>query len=173
MSRAAVAFVLLTGCVQGRVQTGIATRPRARPPAAAISATEQPATVEAFVGHTEYGLCEMLIITTPCPELAEASQHFRRAADDLVAGRRREAGGGYLSGATALRRSEAHGEPDVVYNRRVAYANGINLWLSLGSGLIEEARRALLLAAVEDADLAGELHAAAGRLPAAMSCVPR
>ena len=133
------------------------------------------------VGTLRYELCGMLSISSHDPAYGDAIWHFHEATDhhsaarksaDVVSARlQREAGSDFLAGAVALGKIASRTDPCVVYNRRVAYANGINTWLNLG--LVQEARRALLLAAEDDPQLADELNQTANRLPFPMRCTPQ
>ena len=133
-------------------------------PASDESAHGEPYNVDADL---LYAMCTMQSGSDDGMD-AGASKFFQAAqtahtANDLVG-----AATQYMAGADALVHSTQAHVPTVMYNRRVAYANAVNLWLSKGE--TEAARVAILRAARNDEALAAELQVAADALPHPMRC---
>ncbi len=115
-----------------------------------------------------YGLCALY-------ELASGSldyplhEHARRRFDEgavlFEAGRRGEAARVFRDVAELLRASAA---PELLRNRRIAYANMVISWLDAGE--VEAARGALRELAERDAALSRELNAVALALPDPPAC---
>jgi hypothetical protein len=117
-----------------------------------------------------YGMCVTLSELSEPAEVAQASKHFEATSALIDALCYSEASAEYLVGASVLRRGPSHAEWRIVYNRRVAYANAVNLLLSVDK--VEEARAALSAAALDDPDMAAELRQVAAELPSPMRCSP-
>ncbi|MBP9085831.1 MAG: hypothetical protein KBG15_06915 [Kofleriaceae bacterium] len=133
-------------------------------PATEESAHGEPYLVEGDIG---YAMCGMQMVSGDGMD-ASASKFFGAAQTAHSANDLAGAATQYMAGADALVRSAQAHDPTVIYNRRVAYANAVNLWLSKHD--TEAARVALLGAAPNDADLAAELQFAADALPQPMRC---
>ena len=141
----------LSGCARGTP-----THTPTEPPA------ESADTVE---GDLAFGMCGMLISSHGN---GGADQNF--AAATALETDPRQAAQHYFTGASIIAQSPQAHDSTLIYNRRVAYANGTNLLL--GKHDLAAARTALEHAASIDADLADELRGAAAALPNPMHCTP-
>ena len=126
----------------------------------------EPRPPESIEGHVTYDMCDMW----PAANGSTAGESFR-AAIATTSTDPRAAAQHYFDGAIAIAQSANAQDSTLIYNRRVAYANGTNLLL-LGKDDLAVARAALQHAATLDADLATELHRAAAELPNPMNCNP-
>ncbi len=140
---------------------------KARPVAVPVEETAIVEGQSVEAGDIEYGMCGMQMVSgVGMP--ADAVRSFD-AADAAQTGKDLEAAAKhYMAGAQELELSANAHDATIIYNRRVAYANAVNLWLSKHD--IAAARTALGVAAQNDADLATELRFAAQQLPQSMSC---
>lgn len=105
----------------------------------------------------------MCMVLSREPQTADdvrAAAAFDQAVHEDKAGRHDAAARGFFQSAEQWR--------DFPYNRRVAYANGVNTWLSAGAA--DRARAALLQAAQKDPEFASELTAWAAALPSPANC---
>lgn len=103
------------------------------------------------------------------PAGAEADAHFERALAEQAARRYAAAAESFIRSARAHRK-DTLGRQALV-NRRLAYANAVNCWLSAEDE--ERARAALAAAQAEDPELAAVLGAWAAELPRPARCVDR
>jgi hypothetical protein len=110
-----------------------------------------------------YAMCGLLIDRRG----NEGAEHFASATEAREQNDYKQAATHYFAAAAAMA-SGARSE-HTQYNRRVAYANGVNALLSVGAA--PDARAAL--AAITDPELALELKQASDALPSPMRCVPR
>ncbi len=135
----------------------------------AAPATEESAPLEPVLVEADmvYAMCGMLMVSGDGMD-AGASKFFGAAQTAHTANDLAGAATQYMAGADALAHSTQAHDSMVIYNRRVAYANAVNLWLSKHD--TEAARVALLAAVPKDADLAAELQFAADALPHPMRC---
>lgn len=108
-----------------------------------------------------YSVCWFLSRGPAKANDALAQSIFHQARLDGEAGRYDAAAIGFMKAAKL--------QHDFLYNRRVAYANAVNTWLSAQH--VEPARTAILTAAQTDPELAGELTAWAAALPNPARCV--
>ena len=133
----------------------------------AHTATEPQLAEPADLGEGDplFAMCVMLI--SPHGH-AGAEQSF--AAATAMEAEPQQAAQHYFAGAGTIAQSPHAHDPTLIYNRRVAYANGINLLL--GKHDLGAARTALEHAASIDSDLADELRGAAAALPNPMHCTP-
>jgi hypothetical protein len=107
-----------------------------------------------------YGMCGVQQ-RSPQPETdIRAAASFEQSLSEHQAGRYDAAALGFFQSARQWL--------DFPYNRRVAYANGVNAWLSAEH--VEQARAALLDAARMDPEFAAELTAWANALPQPARC---
>ncbi len=150
-------LVVAQGC-------GASTPRTVAAPASEESAQLEPVLVEADM---VYAMCGMLLVSGDGMD-AGASTFFGAAETAHTANDLAGAATQYMAGADALVRSGQAHDPTIIYNRRVAYANAVNLWLSKQD--TAAARAALLNAVPNDADLAAELQFAADALPQPMRC---
>lgn len=117
-------------------------------------------------------MCDWLFVDRPA-ELSDAITHVERleataraleAAGDHVG-----AAQAYLGAAEALASISGHRQAaEIEDHRLVEYANVANALLN--DGRVEEARRAILLAASRDLPLANELRAMVAGFPGPASC---
>ena len=130
--------------------------------------TEEPVQLEPVLVEAElvYAMCGMQVVSGGMD--ASASKFFSAAQKAHTANDIAGAATQYMAGADALVHSTQAHNPTVIYNRRVAYANAVNLWLTKRD--TEAARVALLAAMPNDVDLDTELQFAADALPHPMRC---
>jgi hypothetical protein len=110
-----------------------------------------------------YAMCGLLIDRRG----NEGMEQFASATEAQEQNDYKQAATHYFAAAAAMA-SGARSE-QTQYNRRVAYANGVNALLSAGA--VVDARAAL--ATITDPELALELKQASDALPSPMRCVPR
>jgi intracellular sulfur oxidation DsrE/DsrF family protein len=121
----------------------------------------------AVVAPTAYNMCDMKQASDD--SLAASQMSFELATKKQDALDLKGAAKLYIEGAQTLAAIKAPQADIVVYNRRVAYANAVNLWLNAKD--IEAARAAILSAAKIDLDMADELKIVANNLPSPMACI--
>jgi hypothetical protein len=134
-------------------------------PAHAPTEPPPPEPADLVEGDLLYAMCGMLGSTHGH---AGAEQSF--AAATAMEADPQQAAQHYFAGAGTIAQGPQAHDPTLIYNRRVAYANGTNLLL--GKHDLAAARTALEHAASIDTDLADELRGAAAALPNPMHCTP-